>query len=280
MVEKIIPSRSQKGEKGKLVIINSVGKLIHHEHLSKISWWGKLVCRAKWRRCRRGWPRVTREQVFGAAADLQWTPKFTHHCLVTGANVWKPVRRISLSRELWLIKRCDASKINFEIIVIDDASPDGTLDVAKKLQGLYGDRKIVKLNPSPHDHSLFMITFHCCIGASSKGGKAWSRNGICSWNQACHGQFRHYHGCRHVPSRKHFEYMRIVHCVKRGVVWYIAQVYSRIHQETSRTWLRYCHGHAIHWWRRCSWLGSPSKINEVDGHGVQHAIHRYSQGSF
>jgi dolichol-phosphate mannosyltransferase len=36
-----------------------------------------------------------------------------------------------------------SSGYDFEIIVIDDGSPDGTLDVAKQLQNIYGDKKIV-----------------------------------------------------------------------------------------------------------------------------------------
>lgn len=35
------------------------------------------------------------------------------------------------------------SKIDYEIIVIDDGSPDGTLDVAKQLQTIYGEDKIL-----------------------------------------------------------------------------------------------------------------------------------------
>lgn len=35
------------------------------------------------------------------------------------------------------------SKFDYEIIVIDDGSPDGTLDVAKQLQTIYGDDKIL-----------------------------------------------------------------------------------------------------------------------------------------
>ncbi|XP_014239525.1 dolichol-phosphate mannosyltransferase subunit 1 [Cimex lectularius] len=48
---------------------------------------------------------------------------------------------------IWLItKYLDETKIDYEIIVIDDGSPDGTLEVAKQLQDLYnqdGKNKIV-----------------------------------------------------------------------------------------------------------------------------------------
>lgn len=35
------------------------------------------------------------------------------------------------------------SDFDYEIIIIDDGSPDGTLDAAKQLQNIYGDKKIV-----------------------------------------------------------------------------------------------------------------------------------------
>ena len=35
------------------------------------------------------------------------------------------------------------SGYNYEIIVIDDGSPDGTLEVAEQLQKIYGEDKIV-----------------------------------------------------------------------------------------------------------------------------------------
>ncbi|EFX79183.1 hypothetical protein DAPPUDRAFT_304921 [Daphnia pulex] len=45
---------------------------------------------------------------------------------------------------VWLlVKAFTDSGYDFEIIVIDDGSPDGTLDVAKQLQTIYGDKKIV-----------------------------------------------------------------------------------------------------------------------------------------
>ena len=36
------------------------------------------------------------------------------------------------------------SAYNYEIIVIDDNSPDGTLQVAEELQRIYGEEKIVR----------------------------------------------------------------------------------------------------------------------------------------
>lgn len=45
---------------------------------------------------------------------------------------------------IWLIvKYMDESELAYEIIVIDDGSPDGTLDMARQLQKLYGEEKIV-----------------------------------------------------------------------------------------------------------------------------------------
>ncbi|PVU90940.1 hypothetical protein BB559_004386 [Furculomyces boomerangus] len=42
-----------------------------------------------------------------------------------------------------LTKTFEDNGINYEVIIIDDASPDGTLEVAKSLQGIYGEDKII-----------------------------------------------------------------------------------------------------------------------------------------
>ncbi|KAH8319114.1 hypothetical protein KR067_010038 [Drosophila pandora] len=45
---------------------------------------------------------------------------------------------------IWLIvKYMSASGYDYEVIVIDDGSPDGTLEVAKDLQSIYGEDKII-----------------------------------------------------------------------------------------------------------------------------------------
>ena len=43
---------------------------------------------------------------------------------------------------------CTCSDISYEIIVIDDNSPDGTQEIVKRLQKTYGPDKIVRF-PSP-----------------------------------------------------------------------------------------------------------------------------------
>lgn len=51
------------------------------------------------------------------------------------------------------------SKYDYEIIVIDDGSPDGTLEVAKDLQKIYGEKKIV-LKPRPSKLGLGTAYIH------------------------------------------------------------------------------------------------------------------------
>lgn len=57
---------------------------------------------------------------------------------------------------IWLIvKYMTENNYNFEVIIIDDGSPDGTLDAAKQLQKIYGEEKIVL---RPRDKKLGLGT--------------------------------------------------------------------------------------------------------------------------
>ncbi|KAJ2288407.1 dolichol-P-mannose synthesis, partial [Coemansia sp. RSA 2706] len=45
---------------------------------------------------------------------------------------------------IWLLaKTFEEHRLDYEVIIIDDNSPDGTLEVAKQLQRVYGEERIV-----------------------------------------------------------------------------------------------------------------------------------------
>ncbi|OXA64154.1 dolichol-phosphate mannosyltransferase subunit 1 [Folsomia candida] len=61
---------------------------------------------------------------------------------------------------VWLIIKCfEEHDHDFEIIIIDDGSPDGTLEVATELQKIYGSSKIV-LKPRPSKLGLGTAYVH------------------------------------------------------------------------------------------------------------------------
>ena len=52
--------------------------------------------------------------------------------------------RENLPLIIWLIVQAfEAADLDFEVIIIDDASPDGTLEIATQLQTVYGPERIV-----------------------------------------------------------------------------------------------------------------------------------------
>ena len=66
-------------------------------------------------------------------------------CLFHRAVGWLPKPALTLA----LAHRC--SNLDYEVIVIDDASPDGTQEVVAKLQTAYGHDRIVRqFGQQPH----------------------------------------------------------------------------------------------------------------------------------
>eukprot|EP00039_Didymoeca_costata_P001055 m.49295 g.49295 ORF g.49295 m.49295 type:complete len:102 (-) comp10608_c0_seq2:655-960(-) len=54
--------------------------------------------------------------------------------------------RDNLPLIVWLlVDTFTKQKLDYEIVVIDDNSPDGTIDVAKQLEEIYGKDKIVHM---------------------------------------------------------------------------------------------------------------------------------------
>ncbi|KAI9218408.1 nucleotide-diphospho-sugar transferase, partial [Blastocladiella britannica] len=67
---------------------------------------------------------------------------------------------------VWMLVRTFTEhKLDYEIIIIDDNSPDGTLDIAKQLQGVYGADRIV-LRPRPGKLGLGTAYVHGIANAS------------------------------------------------------------------------------------------------------------------
>jgi len=57
--------------------------------------------------------------------------------------------------------------VNFEIIVVDDGSPDGTQDIVKQLQQIYGEDRVVsifeilKYAPDQLEVFVYVVFFFC-----------------------------------------------------------------------------------------------------------------------
>ncbi len=73
--------------------------------------------------------------VVTSSAAMRKSPKYS--ILLPTYN-----ERENLPIVIWLLVK-HLPDIDYEVIIIDDGSPDGTLDVARQLQDLYGESRIV-----------------------------------------------------------------------------------------------------------------------------------------
>lgn len=83
-------------------------------------------------------------------------------------------------------------KANFEIIVIDDGSPDGTLEVAKQLQKIYGSDRIVL---RPREKKLGLGRRIVCCDQNVLFYNQNARECIYPWDRSCHRGLYNHHGC-------------------------------------------------------------------------------------
>jgi len=67
------------------------------------------------------------------------------------------------------------SQRNYEVIIIDDNSPDGTLEVAKQLQAIYGEDHIVRAvlqDRKSCDHALTSAFWSCLVRTAGAAAAA------------------------------------------------------------------------------------------------------------
>jgi glycosyltransferase involved in cell wall biosynthesis len=69
-----------------------------------------------------------------------------------------------------VIPKFATRQLDWEVIIVDDASPDGTQDIAKQLTKVYGEDKIVGFYFSCYCQSLMKP-----IGSEAACWKTWFR---------------------------------------------------------------------------------------------------------
>ena len=82
-------------------------------------------------------------QVLGNITDVQRTQELADYRMVVSEDFHRKVGVLRF--DVFIAPRTHScgSNLAWEVIVVDDASPDGTQEVAKELAGLYGEDKIV-----------------------------------------------------------------------------------------------------------------------------------------
>jgi cellulose synthase/poly-beta-1,6-N-acetylglucosamine synthase-like glycosyltransferase len=80
-------------------------------------------------------------------------PLFKFHCLLEACYFCETEKLLHsyryVAKFLHIIKPelkfFDHRDVNFEIIIVDDGSPDGTQDIVKQLQQVYGEDRVVSI---------------------------------------------------------------------------------------------------------------------------------------
>lgn len=104
---------------------------------------------------------------------------------------------------VWLImKYMTPTKHDFEIVIVDDNSPDGTYQVAKDLQAIYGERIVVKkrekkLGLGKQKNNISDFSFLSLITTN-----IILRLCLYLWNEICQRKFRNHYGRRFITPCK------------------------------------------------------------------------------
>ena len=94
-----------------------------------------------------------------------------------------------MAADVCVLEEC--SDLAWEVIVVDDNSPDGTQEVAKQLAATYGEDKIV-LKPRAGKLGLGCVVEW---SDSLRLTSVLEQNRIHPWPQLLHGRFCDYNGC-------------------------------------------------------------------------------------
>jgi hypothetical protein len=86
-------------------------------------------------------PLLRHPQIQCHSSNIQRTQEFASHCLVAGQDVHGKVGCLSPGE----VDSHLHSQLEWEVIVVDDNSPDGTQEIAKQLAKVYGEDKIVSM---------------------------------------------------------------------------------------------------------------------------------------
>lgn len=147
-------------------------------------------------------------------------------------------------------------KLNWEIIIVDDASPDGTLEVADQLQRLYGPQRIVRpqicltswqspqVSIDTHFYvflNIWWLYIYLSLDSTSKIRKVGLRNGLSTWSLGMSWYLYHHHGCWFFTS---------------------SQVLTYLHRSPTSIQSWYRHRLSIHSWWWSLWLGSQTEIGQ------------------